>query len=188
MPHPKRQPLTNRKHTIERQIVLARRSKSIKAPLLKVLSLDLVSLYQADQARNSERSHYSLNLHDPTEPCNANRFISRKLPPPDRPTQQSVTRSAEAELNQAQNTSVLDDSKVISRPTNQKLFATVIARCFAFLLGVLIRYALISYVQPFAVLLSGVAFSAKRNCVATAVSVICVLVVVMFTPWEKKLL
>ncbi|MGG6268528.1 hypothetical protein ACQ4M3_25390 [Leptolyngbya sp. AN03gr2] len=55
MPHPKRQPQTNRKRSTERQFVLSRRSRSIKASLLKVLSLDLVTLYQADQAQDVDK-------------------------------------------------------------------------------------------------------------------------------------
>lgn len=77
MSHPKRQSSTNRKRTTERQIALARRSRSIKASLLKALSLDLVALYQADQAKDSVNttarnpSHsmprQSSDFHDPTE-------------------------------------------------------------------------------------------------------------------------
>jgi hypothetical protein len=47
------------------------------------------------------------------------------------------------------------------------------------MLGCLIRYALNVYLQPFAILLSGVAI---------AISGISVLMVVVFAPWKKKLL
>lgn len=185
MPHPKRQSSTNRKQTTARQVVLARRSRSIKASLLKALSLDLVTLYQADQAKDSENTtarnpsqpipRQVSDFHPLSELHQSNHAIPPNLEKSLRP----VARSDETELRQVQNTSDLDDSQVVSRPASQTSSVTVMGCCFALLLGFLIRCALILYAQPFAVLLSGVAI---------AISGISVLIVVMFTPWKKRLL
>lgn len=188
MPHPKRQSSTNRKRTTERQIVLARRSRSIKASLLKALSLDLVALYQADQAKDSvnptarnpphSMPRQSSDFHAPTELHQTTHSIPPNLGIPIRPTEQQVARSNEMDLRQVQETNHHVD-KVVPRSASEKAFATIMARCFAFLLGVLIRCVLIFYLQPFAILLSGVAI---------AVSGISLLIVVMFASWKKKLL
>lgn len=184
MPYSKRQFSTNRRRSTERQIVLARRSRSIKASLLKVLSLDLVTLYQADQSKNSE----NMMPRNPTQPMprqpmdfqkplalhESDRSIPSNLGASVRPDVQL----SEPELRQIQNTSDLGD-KGVPRPASQSSLVIVVVRCFAFLLGVLIRSALIFYAQPFAILLSGVAIAAIG---------IGVLMVVVFTPWKKKLL
>ncbi|MCY6493392.1 hypothetical protein [Leptolyngbya sp. GGD] len=185
MPHPKRQSSTHRKPTTERQIILARRSRSIKASLLKVLSLDLVTLYLADQAEDSDKSPARNpshpmprpDFHSPAELHETTRFISPNTATPVRPIEQPVTQSGEAELQQEQPSNAPYDSKGVSRPASP--IAIVIIRCFAFLLGMLIRCILIFYLQPFAALLSGVAI---------ALSGISVLIVVVFTPWKQKLL
>ncbi|KAM3091294.1 hypothetical protein ACKFKG_26280 [Phormidesmis sp. 146-35] len=188
MSYPKRQSSTNRKRTTERQMILARRSRSIKASLLKTLSLDLVTLYQADQAKDSAHTtarnpshpmpHQSSDLREPTKLDPANRSIPPNLEIPDRLAEEPIARSDEIDLRQVQNTNNHDD-KAIPRSASEKSFAIVMVRCFAFLLGVLIRCALIFYLQPFAIVLSGVAI---------AIIGISVLLVVVFTPWKKKLL
>jgi hypothetical protein len=186
MSHPKRQSSTNRKPTTERQIILARRSRSVKAALLKVLSLDLVTLYQADQAEDADRTPARTvshpmprpDFHNPAELHETNRFISPNLATPVRPTEPLITQSDETDLRQEQHTNAPYDSKSVSRPASL-MIAIVIIRCFALLLGVLIRCILIFYVQSFAALLSGVAI---------AISGVGVLIVVVFTPWKKKLL
>ncbi|MGG6268529.1 hypothetical protein ACQ4M3_25395 [Leptolyngbya sp. AN03gr2] len=73
---------------------------------------------------------------------------------------------------------------VVSRSAEQDLLNPVLIRCFAFLLGGLIRYALNVYLQPCAILLSGIANPSGSE--ATAVSGISVLMVVVFAPWKKK--
>lgn len=187
MPHPKRQSSTNRKPTTERQIILARRSRSIKASLLKVLSLDLVTLYQADQAKDADKtparnfSHpmprYPSNFHNPVEQHEMPHFIPSNSATPVRSTEQPITPSGEADLRQEQHSNASYDSKGVSRPASP--IAIVIIRCFAFLLGVLIRCVLVFYFQPFAALLSGV---------AVAIGGVAVLIVVVFAPWKQKLL
>ncbi|MBD1845706.1 hypothetical protein H6F89_20305 [Cyanobacteria bacterium FACHB-63] len=184
MPHPKRQSSTNRKPTTERQIILARRSRSIKASLLKVLSLDLVTLYQADQAKDSDKTPARNSSHpmprpdfySPAELHETSRFIVPNPATPVRPIEPPITQSGETDLRQEQRTNAADP-KSVSRPASP--IAMVIIRCFAFLLGVLIRCVLVFYLQPFAALLSGVAI---------ALSGIGVLIVVVSTPWKQKLL
>lgn len=185
MPDPKRQSLTNRKRMTDRQIVLARRSRSIKASLLKVLSLDLVTLYQAEPAKDSDNT-IARNPSQPM-PGQASDFYSpselheshHAIPPTLESSIRSVNRSDLTESRQVQNMSNLDDSQAVSRSANHTSSVTVLARCCALLVGFLIRCVLILYVQPFAVLLSGAAIT---------LSGISVLMVVMFTPWKKKLL
>ncbi|MEP0915370.1 hypothetical protein NC981_00945 [Leptolyngbya sp. DQ-M1] len=188
MPHPKRQSSTNRKRSTGRQIVLARRSRSVKASLLKALSFDLVTLYQAAQAKGSDnataRNSYhpmpgqSSNFREPVKIDPANRSIPPNLEIPGRPAERLIARSNEIDLRQVQSTNNHDD-KAVPRSASEKSFAIVMVRCFAFLLGVLIRCVLIFYLQPFAMLLSGVAI---------AVSSMSLLMAVVFTPWKKKLL
>lgn len=191
MPHPKRQAQTNRKRTTERQIVLARRSRSIKASLLKVLSLDLVTLYQADRAQNADKTMWR-NLSQPT-PRSSSHLQDRHIPSdfstsdhPIKPTQQQVSHADGTDSHRIRNTSdsLSDVSKnrelnLVSRSAEQNLLNTLLVRCFAFALGGLIHHALNLYFQPFAILLSGIAI---------AISGISVLMVVFFTPWKKKLL
>ncbi len=190
MPHPKRQPQTNRKRSTERQIVLARRSRSIKASLLKVLSLDLVTLYHADQAQDVDKPS-SRNLSQPI-PLSSSDFQDRRIPAdfstsahPTEPTQQQDSHADAANSRQSGNTSDSSNQaserrlNVVSRSAEQNSLNPVLVRCFAFVLGGLIRYALNVYLQPFAILLSGIAI---------AVSGISVLMVVVFAPWKKKLL
>lgn len=190
MPHPKRQPQTNRKRSTERQIVLARRSCSIKASLLKVLSLDLVTLYQADQAQDGDKP-MSRNSSQPM-PRSFSDLQDRHIPSdfstsahPIEPTQQQDSRADVANSRQSNTNDSLDEAledrklNVVSRSVEQNSLNPLLIRCFAFVLGGLIRYALNVYLQPFAILLSGIAI---------AVSGISVLMVVIFAPWKKKLL
>lgn len=151
MPHPKRQSSTNRKRTTERQIILARRSRSLKASLLKVLSLDLVTLYQADQAKDSDKtparnfSHpmprYPSNFHNPVEQHEMTHFIPSSPATPVHRIEPPITPSGETDLRQEQRPNAPYNSKGVSRPASP--IAIVIIRCFAFLLGVLIRCVLI---------------------------------------------
>lgn len=191
MPHPKRQPQTNRKRSTERQLVLARRSRSIKASLLKVLSLDLVTLYQADHAQNADKTmpqsssqpipRSPLDLQDhriPSDFSTSAHLIE--------PKQQQDSHADVANSRQSSNTrDSFDQSSqerklnVVSRNAEQNSLNPLLVRCLAFLLGGLIRYALNVYLQPFAILLSGIAI---------AISGISVLMVVVLAPWKKKLL
>lgn len=191
MPHPKRQPQTNRKRSTERQLVLARRSRSIKASLLKVLSLDLVTLYQADQAQEADKP-ISRNSSQPI-PRSFSDLQDRRIPSdfstsahPMKSTQQ---QDSHADVTNSRQNSSISDSlseasqeqkmNVVYHSADQNSLNPLLVRCFAFLLGGLIRYALNVYLQPFAILLSGIAI---------AISGISVLVVVIFAPWKKKLL
>ncbi len=191
MPHPKRQPQTNRKRSTERQLVLSRRSRSIKASLLKVLSLDLVTLYQADHARDADK----IMLRNSPQPIPRSpldlqdRRISSNFSTSDHliePTQQQDSHVDLVNSRQSSNTSdslseAFQEQKlnVVPRSTDQNSLNPLLVRCFVFLLGGLIRYALNVYLQPFAILLSGIAI---------AISGISVLIVVVFAPWRKKLL
>lgn len=188
MPHPKRQSSSNRKRITERQIILARRSRSIKSSLLKALSLDLVTLYQAGQAKDSvnptaQNSSHSMphqfsDCHNPPELYQTSHSTPSNFGIPLRPAKQQVAQFDEMDSRQVQETNHHAD-KVVPRPANEKAFATIMVRCFVFLLGVLIRCFLIFYLQPFAILLSGFTI---------AISGISLLMVVVFTPWKKKLL
>lgn len=191
MPHPKRQPQTNRKRSTERQLVLSRRSRSIKASLLKVLSLDLVTLYQADQTQDVDQPlsrsssqpilRSPLDIQDRRIPSNFS--TSAHLIEPTQP------QDSHADMVNSRQSSNMSDSlseapqerklNVVSRNAEQNSLNPLLVRCFAFLLGGLIRYALNVYLQPFAILLSGIAI---------AISGISVLIVVVFAPWRKKLL
>ncbi|MBE9010912.1 hypothetical protein IQ250_11905 [Pseudanabaenaceae cyanobacterium LEGE 13415] len=191
MPHPKRQPQTYRKRSTERQLVLARRSRSIKASLLKVLSLDLVTLYQADQAQDVDKP-MSRNSSQPI-PRSFSDLQDRRIPSdssisahPIEPTQRQGSHADMANSRQSSNTSDSFDQSsqerklnVVSRNAEQNSLNPLLVRGFAFLLGGLIRYALNVYLQPLALLLSGIAL---------AISGISVLMVVVFAPWKKKLL
>ncbi len=170
MPHQKRQSSTPRKRSTERQLVLARRSRSIKASLLQVLSLDLVALYQAERsqdtpdtvARNGSQAtpRYSNSDFSDQHPTTSSHSDTTKIVEP-------LQESRDRNLVTPQN---------ISQPS---VALTIAARGLAFTLGILIRYALILYLQRFAILLSGV---------MVAISGISLLMVVVFAPWKKKLL
>ncbi len=165
MPHPKRQSSTPRKRSTERQLALARRSRSIKASWLQVLSLDLVALYQADRAqaapdtvaRSRSQATYSNSDFSDRHSTTASHPDTTEVADPVQETRNLVT----------------------PKNANQPSVALTIAtRSFSFLLGILIRYALILYLQQWAILLSGV---------VVAISGISVLMVVVFVPWKKKL-
>jgi hypothetical protein len=178
MPHPKRQPQTNRKRSTERQLILARRSRSIKA-------------YQADQAQNADKI-MPRNLSQPI-PRSPSDFQDRHIPSnfstSDHLIEPTQQHDSHADLVDSRQSSNMSDSlseasqerklNVVSRSAEQNSLNPLLVRCFAFLLGGLIRYALNVYLQPFAILLSGIAI---------AISGISVLIVVVFAPWKKKLL
>ncbi len=168
MPHPKRQSLTPRKRSTERQLALARRSRSIKSSWLHVLSLDLVALYQAD--RSQDAPNPSVRNRSQATPWNSNSDFSDR-----HPTTASHPDPTEI-ADSGQETRNLVAPKNISQ-SNATL--TIAARCLAFVLGILIRYALILYFQRWAILLLGI---------LVAISGISVLMVVVFVPRKKKLL
>ena len=167
MPHPKRQSLTPRKRSTERQLALARRSRSIKSSWLHVLSLDLVALYQAD--RSQDAPNPSVRNRSQATPWDSNSdFSDRHSTTASHPDTTEVADSVQETRN-----------LVTPKNANQSsVVLTISARCLAFVLGILIRYAVILYFQRLAILLSGVLI---------AISGISVLMVVVFVPWKKKL-
>ena len=180
MSNQKRRTQSSRKQFTGKQLILAQRSRSIKASLLKSLSLlaprsafDLAALYYL----NSQREDRNCQAREApaTKPANLESqpsAIDRQLEGGKEPYSQLLNEREPAapssENKQLQPSAVPQLEQQTDKPQTTVTVTLLIARCIAFLIGLLIHYVISLFFPHLLILLSGIAFSAKRNCRATA--------------------
>lgn len=176
MSNQKRRSRAPKKQLTEKQILLDQRSRSIKASLLRVLSLDIAALYQINSQRQSDSSklwELNRNVRDSSmEPTHSSvedkHETSRHRLHPERIEKQSPESDQQPILNQQ--TDGLQEQTTIT---------LLIFRLLAFFIGLLVHHIIQSYLSTQSVTLLGIAI---------AISSISVLLTVIFMPWNRKLL
>lgn len=173
MSHQKRRSRSPKKQITEKQLLLVQRSRSIKASLLRALSIDIAALYDTYPRREES---------NPLELRQGNRNAQ------DDPTGHSISqvieeqnRSLPSEMTEEQLESDLQQtsSRGSDELQREPMIMLLIFRLFAFFIGLLIHHAVRSYFSNQSVILLGVTI---------AVSSISILTAVIFMPWNRKLL
>lgn len=190
-----------KKQLSEKQLVIAQRSRSIKASLLRILSIDVAALYHI----NSQREN-----GNPLEaPVKANRAaqVTRIVNQTDSsiedqaivhedytelyhslPSENVEKQSLNSVTNPVQSSNLQFLNRQVDESQREPMALLLISRLIAFFIGLLIHHGIHFYFSSQSVALSGLAFSAKRNCKATAFSGVSVLVTVIIMLWNRKLL
>ncbi|BAS59988.1 hypothetical protein NIES2135_66390 (plasmid) [Leptolyngbya boryana NIES-2135] len=177
MSNQKRHSRAPKKQLTEKQILLDQRSRSIKASLLRVLSLDIAALYQI----NSQRQGDSLKLRELN--CNVRDTSTVK------PTSSSIEDKHETSHHRLPQERIeeqspeSDQQPTLNQQTDglqeQATIMLLIFRLLAFFIGLLVHHVIQSYLSTQSVTLLGIAI---------AISSISVLLTVIFMPWNRKLL
>lgn len=174
MSHQKRRSRSPKKQLTEKQLLLVQRSRSIKASLLRALSIDVAALYDINPRREDDNPSglRQVNRNAQNEPTvtPASQLVDKQ------------NRSLPTEMPEEQ---LLESGlQKISDPGSDELqrepmIMLLIFRLFAFFMGLLIHYAVRSYFSNQSVILLGSAI---------AISSMSILVTVIFMPWNRKLL
>lgn len=176
MSNQKRRSRAPKKQLTEKQILLDQRSRSIKASLLRVLSLDIAALYQINSQRQSDSSklwELNRNVRDPSmEPTHSS--VEDK----DETSHHGLyPERIEKQLPES------DQQPILNQQTDglqeQTTITLLIFRLLAFFIGLLVHHIIQSYLSTQSVTLLGIAI---------AISSISVLLTVIFMPWNRKLL
>ncbi|GAP99755.1 hypothetical protein [Leptolyngbya sp. NIES-2104] len=174
MSHQKRRSRSPKKQLTEKQLLLIQRSRSIKASLLRALSIDIAALY---------------DIHPRREESNSLELRQGNRNAQDAPTGQSTSQVIE-EQNRSLPSEITEEQllesdlqQTLSRGSDElqrePMIMLLIFRLFAFFIGLLIHHAVRSYFSNQLVVLLGVAI---------AVSSMSILVTVVLMPWNRKLL
>lgn len=174
MSHQKRRSRLPKKQLTEKQLLLVQRSRSIKASLLRVLSIDIAALYDIHPRREddnpSELRQVNRNAQNEPTVNSASQLVDEQ----DRslPTEMTEEQLLESNLQQT-------PSRGSDELQREPMIMLLIFRLFAFFIGLLIHHAVRSYFSSQSVVLLGSAI---------AVSSISILTTVIFMPWNRKLL
>ncbi|MGG6265595.1 hypothetical protein ACQ4M3_06265 [Leptolyngbya sp. AN03gr2] len=195
MPSQKRRTQSSKKQFIGKQMMMAQRSRSIKASLLKSLSIDLAALYYLNSQR--EDRNRATREASTTNPANleSQRFtIENQLEKSEEQCSQSPSKIEAAVPNNENKQlppSAIPQLERQDKPQSaipqlerqdKPQAATVtllIARCLAFLIGLLTHYVISWFFPQSLILLSGVAIAISGTSILAAVTL---------APWNRKLL
>lgn len=184
MSHQKRRARSPKKQLTEKQLLLVQRSRSIKASLLRVLSIDIAALYhtnhQPGDNNPSELRQVNRDAQDASTINPANRVVEQQN------TVNRETENRHRSLHSEPPEKLLLESEPQQNASRgrdelqrEPLIMLLIFRLFAFFIGLLVHHAVRSYFFNQSVLLLGIAI---------AMSSLSILVTVIFMPWNRKLL
>lgn len=170
----RRNPRPTKKQLAEKQALMSQRSRSIKASLLKILSMDMARLYNQDPQTNSidreARSIQKPNLTDKTldAPDEQENFSDPKR------LQESEQRlgTKARDLQEPHNSESSENS---TQSTSAALVP--LSQLVSFLTGLLIHYVISLF--PHELVVSGIAI---------ALIGMTILIIVVLAPWNRKLL
>lgn len=177
MSHQKRRSRSPKKQPTDKQLSLDQRSRSIKASLLRVLSLDVAALYQIDSQRQgtpSELRQVNRDVRDTStpEPASPNAEEGYEKPCRSLPSERIEERSSDSDQQQILR-------KQIGDPQQESTVMLLILRLLAFFIGLLVHHVIQSYFSTQSVALLGIAIS---------ISGISILATVILMPWNRKML
>lgn len=177
MSNQKRRSHPPKKQVTEKQLLLNQRSRSIKASLLKVLSLDIAALYHTNsqrqenfsKLREANRDVWDASTVEPASSSIENEHEKSNCPLPlERIEERSPESDQQQVLNQQKNDLQEEATTML-----------LVFRLLAFFIGLLVHYVIHSYFSAQSVALLGIAI---------ALSGVSVLATVIFVPWNRKLL
>jgi hypothetical protein len=177
MSNQKRRSQSAKKPLTEKQLVIAQRSRSIKASLLRILSNDAAALYRTNSQENS--NHWRVHREN-----QANLIIEGQtsVVQDEVSTQQRSLESGEEKIQTEVNPPKINNQRILNQQDEKQkelLVTVLISRLIAFCIGVFVHYVIHSYFlnQLFAL-----------SCIAIALSAVSVLIAIVFMPWNRKLL
>ncbi|MCU0550562.1 MAG: hypothetical protein MUC48_14530 [Leptolyngbya sp. Prado105] len=177
MSNQKRRSHPPKKQVTEKQLLLNQRSRSIKASLLRVLSLDVAALYQINsqrQGNSSELQEVNRDVRDASAVEPASSIVKNEHEKSHRSSSLEKIEERSPEFDQQpilnQHTDKLQEEATIM---------LLISRLFAFFIGLLVHHVIQSYFSYQSLTLLGIAI---------ALSGVSVLATVILAPWNRRLL
>ena len=194
MSNQRRRSQSARKQLSEKQLVIAQRSRSVKASLLRVLSIDVAALYHinsqqekgdplevsiksnrtAQAARVVNQADSSIEDQAIVHEHEDNTNLYHSLP-----SENVEKQSLHSGTNPVQSNNPQIMNRQVDESQREPMALLLISRLIAFFIGLLIHYSIHFYFSSQSVALSGLAI---------ALSGVSVLVMVIMMPWNRKLL